>query len=98
MAASSRVKMKVTAVREPAARVAGGTPALHCLARKTWERGRLARFVGLALLRVRDNEPCPESLGFAAQTDLDGALSFHTKLQSNHRETPKMTEILTPRT
>jgi hypothetical protein len=68
MAASSRVVMK-EAVSEPAACIAGGTPALHSLARKTWERGRLARFVGL-----------------------------DTKLQSNHRETPKMTEILTPQT
>jgi hypothetical protein len=46
-----RAAMK-EAVREPAARIAGGTPALHWLARKHGEHGRPARFVELASLRT----------------------------------------------
>jgi hypothetical protein len=43
------------AVAKPAVCFAGGTPALHFLfSRKTWERGRLARFTGL-FLRTRDD-------------------------------------------
>jgi hypothetical protein len=39
-----RAARKDTAVREPAARIAGETPALQC-ARKNGERGRPARIV-----------------------------------------------------
>ncbi|MDR2111842.1 MAG: hypothetical protein LBQ62_01875 [Candidatus Accumulibacter sp.] len=35
-------------------------------ARKTQERGRLARFVGLTFSRTGDKEPGPESLKFVA--------------------------------
>jgi hypothetical protein len=63
----------------------GGRDARAPLARaKTGERGRLARFVRLAFLRARDNEPCPESPEFVARTDLAGALSFR-KTQAPHR-------------
>jgi hypothetical protein len=44
----ARTVKKEVAAREPSARLAGGTPALHCaFTRKDRERGRLARIVGL---------------------------------------------------
>jgi hypothetical protein len=49
---------------------------------KTGERGRLARFVGLDTSDLSINV-------------LSSATWFHTKLQPNHRDTKKMTEILT---
>jgi hypothetical protein len=47
LTAATKKKHELMLVCEPAARMAGVPPALHSLARKTWERGRLARFVGL---------------------------------------------------
>jgi hypothetical protein len=78
------MKMKETAISEPAVRIAGGTPALHWLARKLRSAGVSPASWDLLFLRARDNEPCPESPGFVTRTDLDGALSFQ-KTQAPHR-------------
>jgi hypothetical protein len=54
-----RVEMK-EAVAKPAARFAGGTPALHFLFCEKNLGARASRPLYGIFLRARDDEPCPE--------------------------------------